>query len=266
MKTAILLMVHKNREQLERLLSVLQHEDVDVFIHVDKKCSFSPSDIHSPIPVTFTDKRYDVGLFEFSMVEAEFELIRTAKRCGTYQYFILMSGQCYPIRTMENICAYLQERYPEPFIEIVAPTPENYVTKNFKHVYIMKRFKLQTYAILKRRFSYKGYRALRYIPGGFVYAVSAVKELFCRSPKARLQKMQYPMYCGSQWWILPDKTIEYMLKEYENKAYCRTVSDTFSCDETFFQTAIMKCMEQNGINPDEQKNFYNRRWFYIFDG
>lgn len=265
MKIAILLLAHKNKEQLERLLSVLKHEDIDIFIHLDKKSPFEPSDIQCFANVVFTEQRYDVGLFEFSMVEAEFELIRTAKLHGTYQYFILMSGQCYPICSIDSIYRYLLERYPEPFIEIVAPTETNYVKKNFKHVYILKRFKLQTYDLLKRNFSYKTYRLLRYIPGGLVLAISLIKELFCKSPIARLRKMNYPSYCGSQWWILPDVIVDRVSKEYENKEFCKIVRDTFSCDETFFQTAIMTNGESSGITIDDQNNYMNRRWFYIFD-
>ena len=237
-----------------------------IYIHLDKKCSFEPSEVKVPSNVLFTEKRYDIGLFEFSMVDAEFELINTAKRHGTYQYFILMSAQCYPIVPVGDIYKYLLDRYPEPFIEIVAPTEHNYVRKNFKHVYILKRFKLKTYDFLKKHFSFKAYRVLRYIPGGFVFAISMVKELFTKSPKARLEKMGYPPYCGSQWWILPDGIIEQELKEYENKKLCRIVDDTFSCDETFFQTTIMKYAATNGIIVDNDKNFMNRRWFYIFDG
>ncbi|MBO5702774.1 MAG: hypothetical protein J6S71_10075 [Clostridia bacterium] len=266
MKVAILLLAHKNKAQLERLLSLLDHEDVDVYVHLDKKCNFEPQDIDSPTKVTFTDKRYDVGLFEFSMVDAEFELINTAKRNGDYKYFILMSGQCYPLDRIDRIVSYLDAHYPEPFIEIIAPTEHNYVKKNFKHVYILKRFKLKTYDFLKKHFSFKGYRVLRYIPGGFVFAVSTLKELFVKSPKRRLEKMGYSVYCGSQWWILPDHIIEKAESAYNDKAFCKAVSDTFSCDETFFQTVIMNHQKECGVELDSDNNFVNRKWFYIFDG
>jgi hypothetical protein len=266
MKIAILLLAHKNKEQLEHLLKVLRHEQVDIFVHVDKKCSFLPSDIEHDENVHFVEKRYDVGLFEFSMVDAEIELIRTAKKHGNYHYFVLMSGQCYPLFKMDDIYAYLKSGYPEPYIEIVAPTSEHYVRRNFRHVYCLKRFKLRSYAFLKKHFSYKAFRCLRYIPGGFVFAVSRIKEWFCKSPKARLQRMGYPMYCGSQWWILPDTVIDNVLIEYDNKKFCKAVYDTFSCDETFFQTTIMKHAADNGIVLDDNGNFMNRRWFFIFDG
>ena len=265
MKIAVLLLVHKNKEQTERLLMKLSHSDIDIYVHVDRKCNFDPAEVRHGGNVIFTEKRYNVGLFEFSMVDAEMELIYTAKKHGEYQYFILMSGQCYPLCKTEELCRCLKEQYPEPFIEIVAPTVENYVSKNFAHVYILKRLKLWTYNVLKKAFPYKVFRLLRYIPGGFVFGISAIKELFCGSPNKRLRSMGYPLFCGSQWWILPDKVIDNVLAEYDNKEFCKAIYDTFSCDETFFQTAIMKNPAENGIVLDSDGNFMNKRWYFVFD-
>lgn len=264
MKIAILLLAHKNKAQLERLISVLRNDHVDIFVHLDLKADFFPSDINAQ-DIVFTEKRIDVGLFEFSMIEAEFELINTARRYGNYSYFILMSAQCYPIRSMRYIYEFLESHYPEPFIEIVAPKDDNYVKVNFEHTYIFKRLKLRTYAFLKEHFSFKGYRALRYIPGGMIFVASRIKEFLVGSPKANLKKLNLPTYCGSQWWILPDNMIERAIHFYENKDFCRTVSDTFSCDETFFQVVVMSDPDAAGVELDTERNYINRKWFYIFD-
>lgn len=216
--------------------------------------------------VFFTEKRIDACLFEFSLLEAEFELIRAAKKQGSYQYFALVSGQCYPLQTIETIYNFLEQSYPKPFIDIIPLTETNYVAKVFKHVFILKRFKLNTYAFLKKHFSFEMYRILRYIPGGFVFVVSMVKELFYKSPHARLKKQGYLPCAGAQWWILPDNVIELMLRERENKDFCNAISDAFGCDETFFQTAMMKHRAVCGLELDEQGNYLEKRWFHIFDG
>ncbi len=266
MKIAILILAHKNKEQLERLLSVLRHDNVDIYVHVDKKAPFCPSDVVFGERVVFTENRHDVGLFGFSMVQAEFELIHTARQHGQYQYFIMMSAQCYPIAHIDYIYNYLSERYPEPFIEAVSPTQTNYVKKNFKHVYLLKQFKMKAYDFLRNNFSNKAYKILRCFPAGFVFLVSGIKELFVKSPKKRLQKKGYPLYCGSQWWILPDSLVDKACEEYQSKYYCNAVSDSYSCDETFFQTAVMKYEKNNSIQVDQDGNYMNRRWFYIFKG
>lgn len=266
MKIAFLLLVHKNKEQVERLINKLQHENIDIFVHVDKKCPFNPEDLTVPDNVYFTQQRIDAGLFEFSLVDAELELIRTAKKHGSYKYYVLMSGQCYPLQNIGTIYKILEDSYPKPFIDIISPKETNYVPKVFKHVWILKRFKLTTYSFLKKHFSYRMYRILRYIPGGIVYVVSMIKEFFCKSPNARLTKLGYLNCAGAQWWILPDHVIDLMLQECKNKEFCKAISDAFGCDETFFQTAMMKHKNECGLVLDEQGHYLEKRWYHVFDG
>ena len=61
MRLAILLMVHKNLEQVQMLISALQHPDITIFVHADKKM---PGDIQSltqsNVVVLPESKRVDV--------------------------------------------------------------------------------------------------------------------------------------------------------------------------------------------------------------
>ena len=268
MKIAVLMLVHKNAEQVKRLISVLKHENVDIFIHIDKKCTFDKNailDDTNSKNVIFTKNRYSVGLYQFSMVEAEKELIRTAAEHGDYQYFVLLSGQCYPIKSIDYICNFLEKSYPKPFIEIISQKDGNYVKENFKEVYINKKFKLKTYDFLKKHFSYKGYRVLRFVPGGIAKLNSCIKQLAAGSPQKRLAKMGIEGYCGSQWWILPDTAIEHMLKMLDDKRFCSVISDVYSCDETFFQTSIMMNSAEFGIELDKDNNYRNKMWYFVFN-
>lgn len=264
MKIAVLMLVHKNIEQVERLITRLKHDDIDIFIHVDKKCEFSPSDISDP-KVIFTKNRFDVGLFEFSMVDAEMELIRTARQYRQYDYYVLLSGQCYPLMHINKIFDFLSEQYPTPFIEIL-PTDGKKFERIFKHVYTLKRFKLASYAFLRQHFSHRAFLILRYIPGGLAATISWLKELFVKSPRVRLKKMKQFPYFGPQWWILPDVIIDEIYPLFENKKFCNIISDCFSCDETFFQTAIMMNPQRAKLILGENKEYRNKKNFTIFDG
>ena len=268
MKIAVLLMVHKNLEQVKRLISILQHDNIDIFIHIDEKCLFDESDILNNSEfknIRFTQKRYNVGLYSFSMVKAEKALIETALEYDSYQYFILLSGQCYPIKSMDFIYDFLEKSYPKPFIEIVSSKDGNYVKENFKNVYINKRFKLKTYDFLKKHFSYKAYRILRYIPGGIVKCNSCIKQWFVGSPEKRLEKVGVVGYCGSQWWILPDTVIKHSLKMLNNKKFCSIISDAYSCDETFFQTSIMMRSYIDDAEFNENNDYLSKMWYFVFE-
>ncbi len=262
MKIAFLVLAHKNQEQLNRLVRALSSERSDVFIHLDKKCSFGPEAVTEK--AVFTEKRFDIGLYEFAMVQAELELIKTAKKYGDYGYFVIISAQCMPIKRIDEICAFFEERYPEPFIEIVSQKPDNYVGINYRRVYINKRFIMKSYGFLKKHFSYKTFRLLRYIPGGIARVNSALKELFVKSPKKRLERMGITGYCGSQWWALSDKVIDEVYRFGENESFCRAISDVYSCDESFFQTTIMATSARELVVLNENGDFKNSLWFYDF--
>ena len=262
MKIAFLILAHKNEKQLNRLVKALSSDKSDVFIHLDRKCSFGPEAVTEK--AVFTEKRFDIGLYEFAMVEAELELIKTAKNYGSYGYFVIMSAQCMPVKKIDEICTFFEERYPEPFIEIVSQKPDNYVRVNYSRVYLNKRFIMKSYGFLKKKFPYKVFRVLRYIPGGIARVNSAVKEIFVKSPQKRLEKMGITGYCGSQWWVLPDKVIEEVCKLGRDKYFCGAISDVYSCDESFFQTAVMATPAKEFVTTDKNGDFKNSLWFYNF--
>ena len=57
MKVAVLILAHRNKPQLKRLISVLKHPSVDIYIHLDQKSSLTPADFQNE-NVFFTKKRY----------------------------------------------------------------------------------------------------------------------------------------------------------------------------------------------------------------
>ena len=71
-------------------------------------------------------------------------------------------------------------------------------------------------------------------------------------------------YCGSQWWALPDRIIERVCSLGENAKYCGAISDVYSCDESFFQTAVMATSAKELITLDEFGDFKNSLWYYDF--
>lgn len=262
LKVAVLMLAHKNKDQIERLISVLQHPSIDIYIHLDKKSELSPSDFQHP-NVRFTDKRIDITLFDFSMIEAEMELIRTASSYEKYAYYILLSGQCYPLRHINNIYDYLCENYPKPLIEIISPKIVTKFKKQFQYSYAMKKTRTKYSSIIRKKFPSIG-PYLWKLPGGFIFLVTLMKTCLIGSPQKRLNGMNIDPYFGPQWWILPDTVIEEITNIWENKKFCACMRDCYSSDETFFQTAIMIYADRFGITLNEKGYYLNKKWFTIF--
>ena len=256
------MLAHKNKNQIERLISVLQHPLIDIYIHLDKKSDLSPSDFEH-CNVRFTNNRIDITLFDFSMVEAEMELIRTASSYEKYGYYILMSGQCYPIRHINNIYDYLCKVYPKPLIEVISPKVVTKFNKQFKYSYAMKKMRTVCSSNIRKKFPLIGPYLWKII-GGFIFLLTLIKTSFLGSPQKRLNDMNINPFFGPQWWILPDIAIEEIANMWENKKFCSCMRDCYSSDETFFQTAIMIHAERFKIVLNEKGYYLNKKWFTIF--
>ena len=121
---AAMIMCHKNLEQVKRLTQTLSHPEIDIFVHIDSKCN-------EDFPITadaldgglyFVEKRISGFLDDRSLIDITLSMIALAKDTEKqtskhYDYFILLSGQDYPIKNVSFIVKSLNESYPKPFID-----------------------------------------------------------------------------------------------------------------------------------------------------
>ena len=85
MRIAILIQCHCNPEQINLFLGVLQCEEIDFFIHVDKKSNIQEKiDSYPNVYFVPNEKRVDVRWGTFSQVEATLTLINLAREHGIY--------------------------------------------------------------------------------------------------------------------------------------------------------------------------------------
>ena len=118
-KQAILIQCHKNPEQVNMLLDALQHPDVGIFIHVDKKSDIgSLLRTSSQIHILPDKYRVDVQWATFSQVRATLNLLRYASHHGEYEHYWLCSGQDYPIKPIDDIVQFLHSKPDTNFIQI----------------------------------------------------------------------------------------------------------------------------------------------------
>lgn len=119
MKLAILLLCHKNAEQINLFLNTLKHPDIEFFIHVDKKSNIidqieKRSDIHI-LPDTL---RIDVRWGEFSQTQATLNLFSEAHKMKKFDYYWLCSGQDFPIVSANKIMNYFCKNTQRNFVSL----------------------------------------------------------------------------------------------------------------------------------------------------
>lgn len=112
-RQAIALLVHKDANQINELIKLLQ-KDFDLFIHIDKKSGLQPQNIDCKN----TWKEYSVHWGGYDMVEATVFLYK--KIIGTkipYTHIILLSGDSLPVKSNEYIINHLSANAGVSFLE-----------------------------------------------------------------------------------------------------------------------------------------------------
>jgi hypothetical protein len=116
MRIAHLILTHKNPQQLERLIKVLDHPAFDFYIHVDKKVDQAPfAFLTQKKNVFFINNRAPVYWAGYGTIQATlngFEEILP----GKYDYINVTSGQDFPLRSADEIYQFIAERKGLEFI------------------------------------------------------------------------------------------------------------------------------------------------------
>ena len=108
MKHAYLIMAHNEPEILQLLLSSLDDERNDIYVHIDRKASFDASVFRTlkshfqVLPI-----HIDACWGDFSLVEIELALFKEAYSKGSYAYYHLLSGVDLPIKSQDYIHNYM---------------------------------------------------------------------------------------------------------------------------------------------------------------
>lgn len=115
-KHAYLIMAHHRMDLLQSLVSALDHENNDLYIHIDKKCNEQTRIISKKSKVYFLE-RMDVRWAGYSQVECEYRLLELALSSDEqYQYLHLLTGASFPIKNNQYIFDFFNEHYGKQFI------------------------------------------------------------------------------------------------------------------------------------------------------
>ena len=113
-KHAYMIAVHKYPEQIRILLELLDHEQNDLYIHIDSKSSVSSEDLRCCVQRgrIFFVERISVEWARYSIVESTLIMLREAVKNGPYAYYHLLSGQDLPLKPVEEINRFFDTNDP----------------------------------------------------------------------------------------------------------------------------------------------------------
>ena len=269
---ACLIMGHKNPLQIVRLAKKLMNNKNDVFIHLDLNMAESDSQYVKTFSaknkgVYFCNNRIHGVLDKRSLVDIVFIMINEAKLIEKkndkhYKYYLLFSGQDYPIRNIGLVNNDLDASYPKPYIDCTPYDKKNWIYHKFKfsksslkyHNWISSHFNKGVFRKVVRLTAVIYERAL---------------SILGRDTYHELRKMEVSLYGGSAWWILPDSIINYILEKYVNKDSISEIilNESVTPEETFFQTMAKRSPLSDLIetNPKDMVLQNCKTWAYFFD-
>jgi hypothetical protein len=241
-----IVMAHKEPGQVRRLVERLDTSYSNFYVHIDINVDILPFEevLKNYKNVFLLDKEKRVASTWASpgLVRATLNAmskIMDEERTG---YTVLLSGQCYPIKSNNFIATFLKENYGVNFIE-------GFSLPDIRWGSTDARLHFYTFFMSEKKGDFVS------LPSLFDQSMKSFfkKKLFKKYCKVFLyfpfqsrvlfQKRKIPYglkpYGGMQWWALPNDTIRFILRYLDqNPEYLKFHQYTLFGDEVFFQTLV----------------------------
>ena len=225
MKIAHLILAHSRPEQLGQLVSLLQHPSSHVYIHLDKKTKAADFNyLKENRQVSFIKKNIRVYWAHYSIVQAVLNSFEEIIPEG-YDYINVISGQDFPIKSIESFHHFLTINYGKQFISCLS------IQKDWPQAAV----RLSTYDLPKYKF--KG----KYKLFGILNKILPEKKF----------PLPYEMVGSSNWFTITKDAASYILTEIKNnRAIKRFFKYTWAADEIIFSTILYNSSFKNMIKAN----------------
>lgn len=216
MRHAYLILAHGDFELLQCLVTCLDDERNDIYLHIDLKVKELPRLTVHHSALYMLDERIDVRWGSVRMLEAEFALWRTAVANGPYDYYHLLSGVDLPLKSPDEIDAFFEAHKGQEFIGYAQYDYSREVER-----------KILRYHLFSDHF--KG--------SGLLYIMRKLaRSLYLRFQElvGRRRHKGVNFKKGTQWVSITHDLVLYLLSKEEESL--KMYQGTFCCDEVMVQT------------------------------
>ena len=136
-KHAYLIMAHTQPELLKKLLTVLDDERNDIYLHIDSKATDFPlgavSNVLQKSKCIFTE-RTDVKWGSYSQIHCEMVLLKEAVK-EEHAYYHLLSGMDLPIKSQDYIHSFFEKYDGLEFVDEDLPQISEAALSRVKYVH-----------------------------------------------------------------------------------------------------------------------------------
>jgi len=222
-KIAYLILVHRFPKQFKRLFKAIYDQENYYLIHLDKKAeSKTRADVEeflADYPNAYILESKNVVWGGYSMVQAELNGMKYLLDINaTWDFFINLSGQDFPLKSQESIRDYLSQHRGNNFIKIANQAFERPETMN----------RIENY-------------------------FEETENGFSGTPYKRAYLEDIVPYIGGQWMILTRDCCEFICNSKEIVKFEKYYQNTLIADESFFQTVIMNTSFKGKVINDDKR-------------
>ena len=235
MKHAYLIQAHNDFYILERLIKLIDYENNDIYIHIDKKVKKFNFKYYKNLTkksnVYFT-KRIDVRWGSYKQIKSELILFEAAYQ-KHYDYYHLISGIDLIIKGQKEIHTFFEKNKGKEFITFDCHDKAKKSTVDrirYYHLFT-NNMRSQNKVIFK-------------------ISNSLHTRLFNLQKKIGFKrKIPFEIRKGANWVSITDNLVGYILKN--KKVVKKYFSKSYCADELFIQTLV--------YNSDFYKNVYSKK-------
>ena len=242
MKQAIILLIHKDVKQAERLVNYFQGK-CDIFIHVDRESDITDSDIKKmkTMPgVIDVYHKYKIHWGGFSILKTVMFMLKRAIEYSDFSYVHLLSGQDYPVKPLSLFLDKFDNDNEDHIACSHMPTPnaDENTFRRFLFYFFLDWFKPKTDDEIE-----------------YMWELSRKQEKW--GIRRQIFRPFLHLYFGSCWFSLTKKSIIALLDYTKRKpTFYRKMRFTFAPEEIYINTVL--------INIDyPEKRLSNSNFRYI---
>lgn len=241
-KQAYLILAHGSEDIFQELIKSIDFEYNDIFIHIDKSVNITPfveASFHlKKSGVFFVEKRFPIKWGSYSIVQAEFELLKIAQAKETYSYYHLISGVDMLIKPVNEIFSFFDNSDGLEYIQYWSEKME-------QKIEIKERYRYYDFFIPKRR----------NIIMKTIYHMTRKFNLTVQKGIGINRNSDVLFKLGSQWFSITNEFVSYILENEEKieKIYKYTLVP----DESFIQTLAFNSEWKEKIYSLQHENNYS---------
>ena len=197
-KHAYFILAYNNPSQLKTLISLLDDERNDIYVHIDRDSVNFPMGIFRNL--TYKSKliiapRISIKWAEYSQVDLQFRMLKLAKK-ENYRYYHFMTGMDMPLKSQDEIHEFFDQSDRE-FMGIV-PKESEYQRRHVRYMYPLLKLKC-----------YHSVKAVRVLSE---CGVTLQKYIGIDRTKKRNTE-NWTLVDGWDWFSITNDFAEYVLKQ-----------------------------------------------------